>query len=238
MEDQVQEVQQDQQTTDAAEVQQQPQSPQDQQQEPKSEPPEWVMRRMAEITAKRREAEAEAARWREIAERAQVAGNQEPQAAAPQNVDELARAYAENLRAQERERERLASIEAAGRKEFGAEFDSAVRNLNAAGVGGPEFLRVVAEIPNAEKVVAWLGKHDNLEEAVRIASLNPIQMGIEMTRLSEKAAKAMTKQVSKAPPPVQHIEGGSSASDQVEPPVGSKEWFAWRQEQVRQRRRR
>jgi DNA-binding NtrC family response regulator len=153
-----------------------------------------------------------------------------------QDVDQLARAYAENMRAQERERERLAQIESAGRKEFGAEFDSAVQNLNAAGVGGPEFLKVIAEVPNAEKVVAWLGKHDNLEEAIRIASLNPIQMGIEMTKLADKAAKALTKQVSKAPAPVQHIEGGSSASDQVEPAVGSKEWFDWRNKNARKRR--
>lgn len=210
----------------------------EQQQEPKQEPPEWVMRRMAEITAKRRQAEEEAARWREIAERAQAAAPVTGDTAQvpPQNVDQLARAYAENMRAQERERERLASIETAGRKEFGADFDTAVANLNAAGVGGPEFLKVIAEIPDAQKVVAWLGKHDNLGEAIRISGLNPIQMGIEMTRLSEKATKAMTKQVSKAPPPVQHIEGGSSASDQVDPAVGSKEWFKWRNEQARKRR--
>jgi hypothetical protein len=207
-------------------------------QEPKSEPPEWVMRRMAEITAKRRAAEEEAARWREMYERSQAAAPVTGDLAQvpPQNVDQLARAYAENMRAQERERERLAQIESAGRKEFGADFDSAVANLNAAGVGGPEFLKVIAEIPNAQKVVTWLGKRDNLGEAIRISGLNPIQMGIELTRLSEKAAKALTKQVSQAPAPVQHIEGGSSASDQVEPSPNSKEWFAWRNQTARKRR--
>jgi hypothetical protein len=224
--------------TQQTEQPQQQEAQVEQQPEAKQDPPEWVMRRMAEITAKRREAEAEAARWREIAERAQANPSQDAQVtqAPKQDVDQLARAYAENMRAQERERERLAQIESAGRKEFGAEFDSAVQNLNAAGVGGPEFLKVIAEVPNAEKVVAWLGKHDNLEEAIRIASLNPIQMGIEMTKLADKAAKALTKQVSKAPAPVQHIEGGSSASDQVEPAVGSKEWFDWRNKNARKRR--
>lgn len=210
----------------------------DQPQDGNKEPPEWVMRRMAEITAKRRAAEEDAARWREMYERAQTAtpATGESAQVPQQNVDQLARAYAENMRVQERERERLASIEMAGRKEFGADFDSALANLNAAGVGGPEFLKVIAEIPDAQKVVAWLGKHDNLGEAIRISGLSPIQMGIEMTRLSEKAAKAMTKQVSKAPAPVQHIEGGSSASDQVEPSPNSKEWFKWRQETARKRR--
>jgi hypothetical protein len=218
---------------------QQQEAPQvEQQQEPKQEPPDWVMRRMAEITAKRRAAEEEAARWREMYERSQTATPPADDGVSvpPQNVDQLARAYAENMRAQERERERLAQIESAGRKEFGADFDSAVQNLNAAGVGGPEFLKVIAEIPDAQKVVAWLGKHDNLGEAIRISGLNPIQMGIELTKLAGKASKDLTKQVSKAPPPVQHIEGGSSASDQVEPAVGSKEWFKWRNENARKRR--
>jgi hypothetical protein len=230
--------QQEQPQEQAQQAQQQDAQQVEQQQEPKQEPPEWVMRRMAEITAKRRAAEEEAARWREMYERSQtaapVAGD--PAQVPPQNVDQLARAYAENMRAQERERERLAQIESAGRKEFGADFDSAVANLNAAGVGGPEFLKVIAEIPDAQKVVAWLGKHDNLGEAIRISGLNPIQMGIELTKLAGKASKDLTKQVSKAPPPVQHIEGGSSASDQVEPAVGSKEWFDWRNKNARKRR--
>jgi hypothetical protein len=236
MSDQVQEPQ-EQQQTQAVEAEQ-PQETQPQaQEEPKTAPTDWALRRIAEITAKRREAEAEAARWKEQYERAQALVPAEQQQHQPQqNVDQLARAYAENMRAQEREQERLVSIEAAGRKEFGADFDTAVANLNAAGVGGPEFLRVVAEIPNAEKVITWLGKHDNLGEAVRIAGLSPIQMGIEMTKLSTKAAKEMTKQISKAPAPIQAIEGGSSASDSVEPAVGSKEWFKWRNENARRRR--
>jgi hypothetical protein len=239
MSDQVQEPQEQQQTQVVEAEQPQEAQPQAQE-EPKTAPTDWALRRIAEITAKRREAEAEAARWKEQYERAQSmipADQQQQQVQAnPQSVDQLARAYAENIRAQEREQERLVSIEAAGRKEFGADFDSAVANLNAAGVGGPEFLRVIAEIPNAEKVVAWLGKHDNLGEAVRIASLSPIQMGIEMTKLSTKASKEMTKQISKAPAPIQAIEGGSSASDSVEPAVGSKEWFKWRNENARKRR--
>jgi hypothetical protein len=235
MSDQVQEPQ-EQQEAQVVEAEQQQEAQPQAQEEPKA-PADWALRRIAEITAKRREAEADAARWKEQYERAQAMVPAEQQQHQPQqNVDQLARAYAENMRAQEREQERLVSIEQAGRKEFGADFDSAVSNLNAAGVGGPEFLRVIAEIPNAEKVVAWLGKHDNLGEAVRIAGLSPIQMGIEMTKLSTKASKEMTKQISKAPAPIQAIEGGSSASDSVEPAVGSKEWFKWRNENARKRR--
>jgi hypothetical protein len=236
MDDQVQEPQ-EQQQEQVVEAEQPQEAQSQEQQEQKPAPADWALRRIAEITAKRREAEAEAARWKEQYERAQALVPADQQQHQPQqDVDQLARAYAENMRAQEREQERLVSIEQAGRKEFGTEFDAAVANLNAAGVGGPEFLRVIAEIPNAEKVVAWLGKHDNLGEAVRIAGLSPIQMGIEMTKLSTKAAKEMTKQISKAPAPIQAIEGGSSGSDTVEPTVGSKEWFKWRNENARKRR--
>lgn len=228
------EIQSQEQTTQVEQTQQIEQT-QEQQTETKPETPEWAIRRMAEITAKRREAEAEAAHWREIAERNQAVAQTEPQNNS-QNVEQMARAYAESMRTQERERDRLVQIETAGRKEFGADFDMAVSNLNAAGVGGPEFLKVIAEIPDAQKVVAWLGKHDNLDEAIRISGLNPIQMGIEMTKLATKAAKETTKQVSRAPAPIQHIEGGSSASDQVEPALNSKEWFAWRAKNARKRR--
>lgn len=235
MSEQVQEPQEQQEAQVAAPKQQEP-APQEQQ-EQKPAATDWALRRIAEITAKRREAEAEAANWKAQYERAQAMVPADQQQHQPQqNVDQLARAYAENMRTQEREQERLVSIEAAGRKEFGADFDVAVANLNAAGVGGPEFLRVIAEIPSAEKVVAWLGKHDNLGEAVRIAGLSPIQMGIEMTKLSSKASKEMTKQISKAPAPIQAIDGGSSGSDKVEPAAGSKEWFAWRTANARKRR--
>ena len=216
-------------------IEQATETPHEEVQEKKAEPPEWAMRRMAEITAKRREAEADATKWREMYERMQANSNSDASSSQP-DIDHLARTYAESMRAQERERDRLVQIETAGRKQFGTEFDTAVNNLNAAGIGGPEFLKVIAEIPDAEKVVAWLGKHDNLGEAVRISGLSPVQMGIEMTKLANKATKEMTKQVSKAPAPIQHIAGGSSSSDQVEPDPSSKEWFKWRQQNARKRR--
>lgn len=220
-----------------APVEQPQETPQDAPVDKPADPPEWAIRRMAEITAKRREAETEAAKWREMYERAQANSNIDSNTPAPQaDIDHLARSYAESMRAQERERDKLMQIETAGRKAFGGEFDTAVANLNAAGVGGPEFLKVIAEIPDAEKVVTWLGKHDNLGEAIRISGLSPIQMGIEMTKLANKASKEMTKQVSKAPAPIQHIEGGSSSSDQVEPDPNSKDWFKWRQQTARKRR--
>src|ERR1043165_2442857 len=117
MDEQVQEPQEQQQTAAVAETP--PQEPAPQVQEETKAPADWAIRRIAEITAKRREAEAEAARWKEQYERAQALVPADQQQHQPQqNVDQLARAYAENMRAQEREQERLVSIELAGRKEF------------------------------------------------------------------------------------------------------------------------
>ena len=234
-----------------AEVVQTP--PAEQQTPANNQPPEWVPRRMAELAAARRAAEQRAqqeadARQRLEQEIAQLRagqggeGNPTPQPAAPhQNVEQLARTYAEQLvqqRMQEQQTAgRIAEVDAAARKEFGADYDASVQNLTMAGVGGPEFLSVITSVPNPEKLVTWLGKAENIGEAMRVASLPPVQMGIEMTKLAGRAAKEMAKQVSKAPPPVEGIESGSSGSSGgSEPKVGTPEWFKWRNETAKRRR--
>jgi len=207
----------------------------------------WVPKRIHEISAQRRAAEARAAELeRENAElRARM---QQPADGAPavppradQSVDQLARAYAERMVREQRDQDsmtsRIAAINEAGTKEFGDEFDKSVNNLNMAGIGGPDFLRVITNVPNPEKVVTWLGKSENLNEAMRLASMDPIQMGIEMTKLSGKAAKELGKQISKAPPPVQGIDGGSSQSDGGEPdPSNTRAWMDWRNKNARKKR--
>jgi hypothetical protein len=208
----------------------------------------WVPKRISEITAARRaaearaeQAEAELARLRAGQQQPTGDGAPQPQQQPNQNVDQLARAYAERMVREQRDQEslttRIAAINEAGTKEFGEDFDKSVQNLNMAGIGGPDFLKVLTSIDGAEKVVTWLGKSENLNEAMRIASMDPIQMGIEMTKLSGKAAKALSKQISKAPPPVQGIEGGSSQSDATEPnPSDTRAWMAWRNKNARKKR--
>jgi hypothetical protein len=209
----------------------------------------WVPKRISEITAARRaaearaeQAEAELARMRTAAS-AQPAGDGQPPATQPnQSVDQLARAYAERMvseqRAQDSMTTRIAEINAAGTKEFGEDFDKSVQNLNMAGIGGPDFLRVITNVPNPEKVVTWLGKSENLNEAMRLASMDPIQMGIEMTKLSTKAAKELGKQISKVPPPVQAIDGGGGGGDggMPDPEKDPKGFIAWRNKNARKRR--
>ncbi|PYE21338.1 hypothetical protein C7410_115181 [Paraburkholderia silvatlantica] len=204
----------------------------------------WVPRRISEITAARRAAEARVAELeRENAElKSRGAPSEEPQPApSSQSVDQLAKAYAERMVREQREQEtltqRIGEVNAAGTKEYGEEFDKSVQNLQMAGVGGPDFLRVLTNIPKPEAVVTWLGKPENLNEAMRMATLDPVQMAIEFTKLSSKASKELGKQISKAPPPIQPVEGRAGASDGVEPdPSDTQAWMAWRSKTKKTRR--
>lgn len=207
----------------------------------------WVPKRIGEITAARRAAEERAAQLEE--QLAQLKAERDKQAESSpepaqshngQTVDQLARAYAERLVKEQRENEsfnqRIASINEAGAKEFGNDFEKSVQNLNMAGIGGQEFLKVLSNVDNAAKIVTYLGKPENINEAIRIGSLDPVQMGIEMMKLAPKASKALSKEVSRAPAPIEPVAGRSSANDGVEPdPSDTKAWIAWRAKQARKR---
>jgi hypothetical protein len=205
----------------------------------------WVPKRISEITAARRAAEARVAELEAELARARQQSAPDAEHSAPaqhshQSVEELARAYAKRMIAEETAQttlnQRIAAINEAGAKEFGEDFDKATQNLNMAGIGGPEFLRVLTSIDGAEKLVTWLGKTENLNEAMRIASLDPVQMGIEMMKLAPKAAKSLSKQISKAPPPIDPLEGGGGASDGSEPdPKDTRKWMEWRKKNARRR---
>lgn len=205
----------------------------------------WVPKRISEITAARRAAETRAAELeaelqRVRAAQAAPADGQPTPAPSNQSVEQLARAYAEKMVREQTEAQtinsRIAAINEAGAKEFGDEFEKSVQNLQVAGVGGPDFLRVITNIPKAEAVVTWLGKPENMNEAMRIASMDPVQMGIELTKMSSKAAKELGKQISKAPPPIEPV-GGGGGGDTAEPdPKNVKEWMAWRAKNKKTRR--
>lgn len=211
----------------------------------------WVPRRISEITAARRaaeqraeQAEAELARLRAQPGAGTDAGTQQTTTPTQQNqsVDQLARAYAERMVREQRDQDsmssRIAAINEAGVKEFGDDFDKSVQNLNMAGIGGADFLRVITNVPNPEKVVTWLGKSENLNEAMRLASMDPIQMGIEMTKLSSKAAKELGKQISKVPAPLQTVDGGGGGGDggMPDPAKDPKGFIEWRNKNARKRR--
>lgn len=216
---------------------------------PKAPDTSWVPKRISEITAARRAAEERAQRAeQELA--ALRAGNgaqvdqtqQTYQVQTPQNqsVDQLARAYAERMVREQSEQtnmnSRIAAINEAGAKEFGDDYEKSVQNLQMAGIGGADFLRVLTSVPNAEKLVTYLGKTENLNEAMRIGTLDPVQMGIELTKMSTQAAKALSKQISKAPPPAPIIDGGSGGDGGEPDPSDTAAWMKWRSSSRKSRR--
>jgi hypothetical protein len=207
----------------------------------------WVPKRIGEITAARRAAEARAEQLaRENAElqaRLQSQGQGTDNGTGQrqhQDFDALVQAAAQRMISQQSQQADLNSkaiaIEEAGRKAFGQDFDASIQNLQQAGIGSPEFLRAVTSIPEAERLITWLGKPENLNDAMRLVSLDPVAMGIEMMKLNTKAAQALSKPVSKAPPPIDPIDKGSATGGGDEPPANSPEWFKWRQKQVAARR--
>lgn len=223
----------------------------DQQQAASQQPPDWVPKRMGELAAARRAADQRAQQEAERAARleqelAQLRAGQtgddgsqvQPQ---QQDIHRLAMSYADQIvqerLVQQQTSSRIAEVNAAGQKEFGDEYQRSIDNLTMAGVGGPDFLTVITSVPNPEKLVTWLGKQENMGEAMRVASLSPLQMGIEMTKLAGRAAKEMGKQVSKAPAPVDGVgAGGGGDATGSEPKMGTPEWFTWRNKNARKRR--
>lgn len=206
----------------------------------KKEVPEWATRRFGELTAARKEAErraAEAEQQLQQLRSQQVVADPSQQPVVHANVDALARVYAESIadekiKQQEFNRS-LKSIEDNGRQEFGEEFDRSISNLGMAGVGGVDFLQVLGSLPNPAKVVHWLGRPENMGEAVRIGGLSPVQMAIELAQLAPKAAKEVARPVSKAPPPITPIDGVVSADGA--PKLGTQEWFEHRNKTARRR---
>ncbi|QTO46325.1 hypothetical protein [Burkholderia latens] len=214
---------------------------------PTDDPPQqhdtsWVPKRISEITAARRKAEEERDALRAEIERLKSATPTDPaqptHAAPPPDIEKLADALAERKLNDREMSRKIAAINEAGAKEFGDDFEKSVQNLNMAGIGGPDFLKVLTSIDGAEKVVTYLGKPEHLNEALRIGSLDPVQMGIEMVKLSEKASKAFAKQVSKAPPPIETVTSrGNAGGDGPEPdPSDQKAWIAWRNKNARKKR--
>jgi hypothetical protein len=200
--------------------------------------PEWARRRMGELAEQKRTAsDRVSALEAQLNQYAQA-----PAAAAPQSQDDVMK-MAKQIAQQEMDQrqfvERMSSIEQAAKKEFGDDYDRSISNLSMAGVQSNDFLRALAEIPNPEKVLVYLGKSENVGDAVKIANMSPLNMGIELTKLSSKAAKELSPSKSRAPAPVADVDGSSSArsSGGAEPPMtDTVAWMEWRRANARKKR--
>jgi hypothetical protein len=221
-------------------VTEEPKQPEAKQENSYNELPDWARRRMGELAAEKNAAKQ---KLEELQSKQQYQAPQDQQNYIPQdNIQELAMTYAKQIAAQQAQEQsfvnRMSEIEKNAKEEFGDVYDKSVTNLQLAGVGGQDFLQALAAIPSPEKVITFLGKSENINEAIRIANLNPLQMGVELTKLSTKATKELGKQKSNAPAPVGDVDGGSSrALGTVEPdPSDTEAWLRWRSSNARKRR--
>lgn len=201
--------------------------------------PDWARRRMGELAAEKNAAKQ---KLEELESKQKTIQAPEQTYAPQENIQELAMTYAKQIAEQQVQQQsfvaKMSEIEKNAKEEFGDVYDKSVTNLQLAGVGGQDFLQALAAIPSPEKVITFLGKSENINEAIRIANLSPLQMGVELTKLSTKATKELGKQKSNAPAPVGDVDGGSSrSSGSVEPdPSDSEAWIRWRAANARKKR--
>jgi len=216
---------------------------------PQNQLPEGVMRRFGELTAARRAAEEEAARHRAEVDRlnAMIAQQQQPSeqqqqqnpmshANIEQLVNEMAERRVSERLAVQQTQQKVAAIEAAGREKYGDEFDRSVTNLQMTGIGGQHFLDALTSVKGGEAAVRYLGDPSNIDEAMRIANLPPMQMALAISELAPKAAKQYAKPISSAPAPMQTLEGARGTVDGEPNPSDTAAWMKWRNENRKSRR--
>lgn len=220
-------------STDATTGQQQQEQQQAQQpeQQPEQKRTPWFQTRIDELTRarheERRRAEEAQQRLAQYEQQfAQVQQGFDPEQQPNQfDVRTLAQQEASRMLAEQRFNDQCNKVYTDGKAAF-PDFDQSVANLQMLGVSR-EFLELTTTSDAGAKLLQHLGT--DLDEAARIASLSPVQMARELTRLEFKLSQpAAPKPVSKAPAPITPL--GSSATNDVDPTrMSDAEWYAHRQ---------
>ena len=206
--------------------------------EPAQDPapkPKRTDRHVANLTARAaaETARAEAAERRaEAAEALLRAGKPDGEDPAPQPrqpvVDVETRA-AELVREREFNR-RLADIDAAGKKELGADAWEAVKatHTGLGAVNNPAFLAALAETENPAKIFSALA--DDTDALVELLAKTPAAMAAKLGRMDAEIARPVTKSLSSAPTPATRVQAGGVVpeADPYNYPkgMGMKEWNA------------
>jgi len=199
---------------------------------PKKEP--WFQKRIGELTREKYEARREAeTRAEELAQlREQLARQQQGDTTEQPrgDVQTLVQREAERIVAERSFNDACNKVYATGKSEF-PDFDKAVANLQLVGVSR-EFLELTATADAGAKLLHHLGT--DLDEAARIASLPPLQMARELTRLEIKLGQTQAKPTSNAPAPltlVNGTKGGAKSPSEMT----DAEFAKWRKSQIAQR---
>lgn len=227
------------------------------QQQPK-ENNDWAKRRLSEVAAQRRAAEerareyeneiiklkAERDNWRrqnmEGDQQIQQQVNRDYSHLPQEDIDAIVNQRVEQkLRDQTQQSDfdkRVGDLNVKAEKEFGTAYADSVQNLQAAGVGGREFLDVLTSVDNPEKLIVWLGQDANIDAAMNLSNLPLHRMGAEMQRLALRAAKDMAKKKSNAPAPIDPVNGSHVGTGGEPDPSNTSAWMKWRAETARKRR--
>lgn len=187
----------------------------------------WFQQRISEVTREKYEAKRQAEQAAQEAQqlREQIARLQAgEQIEQPQvDVDTLAQQKAAQLLAEQSFTQACNKVYEQGKSEF-QNFDQALSNLHMVGINRA-FLELTAASDAGHKLIHHLGS--DLDEASRIASLPPLQMARELTKLELELSKPAAKPVSKAPAPISPVAGaGKPTKDPTE--MTDAEFAEWR----------
>lgn len=230
--EQVQQVEQA--SSDSTTEQAQVETPETDEEKAKKEP--WFQKRIGELTREKYEAKREAETARQEAQQyrehlARVQQGEQSQAPAG-DVETRIRQEAQRLIAEQSFNESCNKVYATGKAEF-QDFDQAVANLQMVGVSR-EFLELATTSDAGAKLLHHLGT--DLDEAARIATLPPVQMARELTKLEIKLSHKPVKPVSNASAPISPIAGMKGGSSKSPSEMTDSEFAAWRKSQIAQRR--
>lgn len=199
----------------------------------------WEERRAREQAEERiRQLEDENTRLRPAASAAATPAPQ-PQQLTPQQIDQIAAQRAVQLVDEQNFAAACNKSYREGKAALGNDFDTAIGNLKAVGADTPQYrnlLQMTTQLDNSPAVLHHLGT--NMEEAMRVLSLPPMQMAVELTKMSNKV---VLKKASKAPAPVNPLTptGGDTKAVRGPNPDGEfesqEDYKAWREKTFKRR---
>lgn len=228
--------------------------------------PEWMQKRINEITFEKhqakREAQAEIDKrkatevqntelQRLLAAKGGTDTTTTPAAAAKpgptqDEIDAMVNERAAQMAAAQAFNKACNDIVDTGKKEFKDTWEPALRNLTALGAIGQDvpqdFLETAIELKSPHKVLHHLGS--NLDEAERIIKLSPKKMALELARveaqLNAPAAPPAAPIISTAPAPVVPIAGGAKpgAASLDDPNISMEQFMELRAKQKEEHKNR
>lgn len=218
--------------------------------------PASVIGRFSELTRQRKAADQRAADERarreaaeaEIAQlRAQLSGGDGSGAGAqggvgrgagvPMTQEEIERAAEEiaNRKLSEKEtRQAVNRIEQSGRQAY-QDFDEAMGQFELIGGFTPGFFAAVSRLDNAHELLYALST--DLDRAAELMALDPVSQGLELARLAPSAHRG-GQQLTRTTEPIESLNGRAPGLDKDPDQMDNDEWFAMREKQVADARRR